>query len=645
LLALVPGCRDSADISTQTPVAAAARGPLAAVAGTPVHARGQAPPTGDTPRSVPDWIADAVFYQIFPERFRNGDRSNDPTHDSLEFPDLVPKSWAITPWTSDWYARAAWEREAGDNFYENGVFNRRYGGDLQGVLDKLNYLVDLGINTIYFNPVFYGRSLHKYDSTSMHHIDPYFGPDSAGDLELMAKETADPASWRWTAADRLFLKLLNEAHRRKIRIIIDGVFNHTGRDFFAFVDLRKQQQASPYKDWYIVQQYDDPQTPKNEFRYKGWWGVDTLPEFADAPGGHDLHDGPKQYVMNITRRWMDPNGDGDPSDGIDGWRLDVANELPVEFWHAWNTRVREINPEAYTVAEIWDNARHFLQAGHFSATMNYYGFAYPVKGYLIDGKLAASDFGRQLKARLQEYPPALRCALLNLIDSHDTDRLASMIVNAGRQPYVQPGRFDYDVSERVSPRSDDQYDVQGPDAAQVRIERMVALMQMTYVGAPMIYYGTEVGMWGADDPGDRQPMVWDDLTYDDQASDPLGRPRRADPVRPNQRLHQFYRAVIRLREHFPVLRKGTFRPIAHDDPALFFAFERQLGEEALLVAFNRGDKPYRWKVPGSDQQQVGQIFCASGEPDKILTEQDAGDPVVTIPALDGVVLARRPREE
>ena len=164
------------------------------------------------------------------------------------------------------------------------MFDRRYGGDLQGVLDKLDYLSSLGINTIYFNPVFYARSLHKYDGSSFHHVDPYFGPDPVGDLKLMAQETSDPATWQWTAADKLFLDLLRQAHAREIRIIIDGVFNHTGRDFFAFADLRQRQADSPYRDWYIVQSFDDPATPQNEFRYKGWWGIDTLPEFADDDG-------------------------------------------------------------------------------------------------------------------------------------------------------------------------------------------------------------------------------------------------------------------------------------------------------------------------------------------------------------------------
>jgi len=150
----------------------------------------------DSLSTVGDWAKDAVFYQIFPERFRNGDPSNDPTRASIELAEQAPDSWHIMPWTGDWYARADWEKEMGDDFYDS-VFHRRYGGDLQGVIDRLDYLNDLGINTIYFNPIFYARSLHKYDGASFHHIDPYFGPDPDGDLAMIADEDGfDPASWR-----------------------------------------------------------------------------------------------------------------------------------------------------------------------------------------------------------------------------------------------------------------------------------------------------------------------------------------------------------------------------------------------------------------------------------------------------------------
>ena len=203
---------------------------------------------------VPDWARDAIFYQIFPERFRNGDPGNDPTRDSLELPVLAPESWKISPWTAEWYQRADWEKEMGENFYEHGVFWRRYGGDLQGVIDKLDYLAELGINTIYLNPVFHARSLHKYDGNSFHHVDPHFGPDPDGDFALMAKETSDPTTWHWTQADKLFLSLVQRGPLpRDIRVIIDGVFNHTGRDFWAFADIAKNQQKSPYLDWYTVE--------------------------------------------------------------------------------------------------------------------------------------------------------------------------------------------------------------------------------------------------------------------------------------------------------------------------------------------------------------------------------------------------------
>ena len=586
--------------------------------------------------TVPAWAADAVFYQVFTERFANGDPKNDPTRESLESPDSVPKNWKISPWTGDWYARADWERERGPNFFENGVFDRRYGGDLQGVINKLDYLAGLGINTIYFNPVFYARSLHKYDGSSFHHIDPYFGPDPAGDLKIMAGETSDPATWQWTAADKLFLEVLKQSHARGIRVIIDGVFNHTGRTFFAFADLQTRQAESPYRDWYIVQSLDDPNTPQNEFRYKGWWGVDSLPEFADDDGGKNLHPGPKQYVLDSTKRWMDPNGDGNPADGVDGWRLDVANEVPTGFWREWHAVARKINPECYTVAETWDDARQFLEGGQFSATMNYHSFSYPVKGFLIDESLAPSGAAKQLDDRRKEFPRAMQYAQQNLMDSHDTDRLASMIVNAGRRPYSQPARFDYDIN--VSPRYVKEYDVRKPTDRERRVQRLVALLQMTYVGPPMIYYGTEAGMWGADDPCDRMPMVWPEMKFDPQRADPLDRERTADAVEFDDGLFNFYRAAIAMRREFAALRRGSIEFVKSDDPAGFLGFQRSDGEETLLVGLNRGDAPYRWQIPLAAGETVEQVFTASGEVSRVAVEQGSEQATVTVPAIDGVVL-------
>ncbi|MFM9010441.1 MAG: glycoside hydrolase family 13 protein [Planctomycetota bacterium] len=589
---------------------------------------------------VPEWVADAVFYQIFPERFANGDPANDPTRESLEAE--VPASWAVSPWTGDWYARADWEKQLGPDFFEHGVFHRRFGGDLQGIIDRLDYLQDLGITALYLNPVFHARSLHKYDGSSFHHVDPYFGPDPAGDLAAMAKETSDPTTWQWTAADRLFLKLLDEAHGRGMRVILDGVFNHTGRDFFAFNDIRARGKESPYVDWYTVERFDDPATAANEFKYKCWWGVDTLPEFADSADGKDLHAGPKAYVLDITRRWMDPDGDGDPSDGIDGWRLDVAREVPVAFWRDWHTLVQSLNPEAYTVAEEWEEASKFLGDGAFDATLNYFGFSFPTKGYLIDSTMPAVKAAAEFHDRLDDHPPAMRYAMLNLVDSHDTDRLASMIVNAARRAYAQPARFDYDID--VTPRHHADYALRKPDARERRIQRMVALLQMTYLGAPMIYYGTEAGMWGADDPCDRMPMVWPEMTYAPQAADPRGGPRTADPVAFDKGMFDFYRAAIDLRKRCLPFRRGEIEFLPADDAAKFFAFRRTDGAEELLVGFNRGDEAYEWRVPTPQAATIQQAFIASGEVAKVVVKPDGDATVVTLPPLEAVVLrVNRPR--
>jgi glycosidase len=270
---------------------------------------------------------------------------------------------------------------------------------------------------------------------------------------------------------------------------------------------------------------------------------------------------------------MDPNGDGNPADGVDGWRLDVANEVPTGFWREWHAAARKINPECYTVAETWDDARQFLEGGQFSATMNYHSFSYPLKGFLIDESLAPSCAAKQLDDRRKEFSRAMQYAQQNLMESHDTDRLASMIVNAGRRPYSQPARFDYDIN--VSPRYVKEYDVRKPNDRERRVQRLVALLQMTYVGPPMIYYGTEAGMWGADDPCDRMPMVWPGLKFDPQRADPLGRERTADAVEFDEGLFSFYRAAIAMRREFAALRRGSIEFVKSDDSAGFLGFQRR----------------------------------------------------------------------
>jgi glycosidase len=355
-----------------------------------------------------------------------------------------------------------------------------------------------------------------------------------------------------------------------------------------------------------------------------------------------LHPGPKQYVLDSTKRWMDPNGDGDPSDGVDGWRLDVANEVPPGFWREWHVLVRGINPQCYTVAEIWGDARQLRDDGQFTATMNYHGFAVPVKGFLIDQVLPPSGAAHELDARRNVYPPAVQYVLQNLMDSHDTDRLASMIANAGKRQYEQPDRFDFDIG--VSPRYARDYDVRKPTDDERRIQRLVALLQMTYVGAPMIYYGTEAGMWGADDPCDRMPMVWPDATYEPQQAHPLGRERRADAVDFDESLFGFYQAAIALRSHSAALRRGIIEFVAADDEAQFLAFRRANEKESLLVGLNRGEKTYRWEIPVAEGTAIEQVFTASGDIGQFSIARPAGQAIVTIPGRDGVVLRIAPSE-
>lgn len=588
--------------------------------------------------SVPAWAQDAIFYQIFPERFRNSDPSNDPTRASLERPlDDVPTSWHVTAWTRDWYEQAGWERQMG-GFYDS-IFDRRYGGDLQGVIDKLGYLDSLGINAIYFNPLFWARSMHKYDGNTYHHIDPHFGPDPEGDFAQMEQETPkDPTTWHLTAADSLFFALLGKAHERDIRVIIDGVFNHTGRDFFAFRDLAEHQQDSEYADWYVVRSFDDPATPDtNEFDYQGWWGVETLPEFANNEAGTNLHPEVKQYVFDATAKWMDPNGDGDPSDGIDGWRLDVTEEVPIGFWIEWNRYVRALNPEAYTVSEIWQNASDFIEEAGFSATMNYWGFAIPVKAFLIDNGMPPSAFAMTLNNRRMAYEESMRPALQNLIESHDTPRLASMIVNRDPEDlHVEQAGYDRNASPRTYP----DYDVTKPDAGERRIQELVALFQMTYAGAPMIYYGTETGLWGADDPDDRKPMLWPNLDYEVETAHPLGLDRPADPVAFDPGLFSFYRDVIALRREHAALRRGDFRILQADDERRLFAYSRTHDGEALAMVLNRSEEAHSTRIPLPEALRGSYTLLFSTTEEDYRVQQDDEALLIEIPELSGLVLQR-----
>lgn len=538
---------------------------------------------------TPYWPRRVVWYQIFPERFRNGDPTNDPTLESIKgsWPHDHSSPWQIHPWTSDWYELQPYENENGRDIWFN-IQRRRYGGDLQGIIDKLDYLKDLGIGAIYLNPVFEAPSLHKYDGATFHHIDPHFGPDPSGDRELIKKEIPhDPSTWVWTSADKLFLKLIDEVHKRDMKIIIDGVFNHMGLNSWAFQDVVANQINSTYKDWFAIKSWDDP-IKGTKFDYEGWFGVKELPELRENENG--IVDGPKQYIFNITKRWMDPNGDGNPSDGIDGWRLDVAFCVEHQFWKDWRKHLKAINPEAYITAEIIEPIEDllpYLQGDEFDAVMNY-NYLFICSEYFLDDKTAISttEFDKQLKKLRDAFPDCVTYVQQNLHGSHDTQRMSSHIVNRDKYKIRNWG----DTFEKWKGSNPD-YNTRKPNFLEIQKLKLMLLFQMTYVGAPYIYYGDEAGMWGANDPCSRKPMVWDDLDYQNERllPDQSFKPDE-DEVKFDTEIFNFYRKIISIRNANSALQNGSFTTLMIDNVSNIYAFARQDDYQQVLVVLNKSDQ-------------------------------------------------------
>lgn len=572
---------------------------------------------------APEWARHVVWYQIFPERFCNGDPHNDPTAGRIQGRLNLKGRWKVSPWTGDWYERADWEKGLGPNF-RDGVFYRRYGGDLQGIINKLDYLQDLGIGAIFLNPVFDAVSLHKYDTSHYRHIDRFFGPDPVGDATIIAHENpSDPETWQWTAADKLFLKLIKEVHARGMKIIIDGVFNHTGTDFWAFRDLKEKQQASSFAQWYDVHSYHEPHANHpTEFDYKAWWGVKDLPEFREVDG--KLFPPIQAHIAVITRRWMDPNNDGDPADGIDGWRLDVPEENGMPFWTDWCSLVREINPQAYITGEIWDEkAVHWVNGELFTAVMNYQ-FAKTVQNYMIDRACSLEEFTGRLAKIRQNFPAEANFVMQNLMDSHDTPRVASMVVNPGRV---------YDTQGKP----EEGFEVRKPNAKERCIQRLIALFQFTYIGAPMIYYGTEAGMWGADDPDNRKPMLWPEFVYDDEKTHPLGRKRAADKNQFDAALHAWYKKLISIRNDYKVFQTGRYMELLIDAEQDVLVFARHQEEISTgIVIINRSEQERLVKVPltslDGTQESLTDLLTGQKYP---VSEQTIE---CTIPPVAGLIL-------
>lgn len=539
---------------------------------------------------VPHWAKTVVWYQIFPERYRDGDSSNNPTVADIEGadPQDPPKSWQIHPWGSDWYKLLDYEIDNGEQEMWKHILRRRYGGDLQGIIDKLDYLQGLGITGIYLNPVFQSPSLHKYDGESYHHIDPNFGPDPEGDRKLIATENPlDTSTWVWTSADELALKLINEAHKRGMKIIFDGVFNHLGYNSFAFQDVLKNQQNSPYKGWFIINSWDDTKTG-SKFDYEGWFGVKSLPELREDSNG--IVEGPKQYIFNATERWMNPKGKGSEF-GIDGWRLDVAFCIGHPFWKQWRKHVRSINSEAYMTAEIIDTpykVKPYMQGDEFDGEMNY-NFAFASSEFFFNPdpmSILATEYDSKLRELRELYPPGVAYVSQNLFGSHDSNRIGSHIVNRGIENFRNWGEY-FNTSIALN---NSEYSTRKPQTEDIELQKLFAIMQFTYVGAPMIYYGDEIGMWGGNDPDCRKPMLWKDISFEDEIYNANGSIHGPDKVEINQSLYAHYKKLIQIRNENTALQLGSFKTLLTDDENGILIFERIYKNEKLVIVINNSSK-------------------------------------------------------
>jgi neopullulanase len=459
---------------------------------------------------TPEWVKHAVFYQIYPDRFCKSDKMVHPPH--LKF-----KAWGSPP-------------------EEQGY----QGGDLYGVIEKLDYLKDLGITALYLNPIFSSASNHRYHTYDYYQVDPLLGGNEA----LRA--------------------LLDAAHERDMKVMLDGVFNHASRGFWQFHHILENGGDSPYIDWFTVHDYPLRPYPENgdlPINYDAWWNLPALPKFN--------YDNPdvQEFFLGVAKHWVDF--------GIDGWRMDVASEIEDhDFWRKFRTTVRESNPETYILAEIWDAAQPWLQGDQFDATMNYI-FAWATmsfcgantirqdydRDYMTFVPLDAPTFAQTFDEMFALYDWGINQVQFNLLDSHDTARALWIL---------------------------------GEDESALRL---CAFMQMTMPGAPCIYYGTEIGMSSPDDPCCRAAFPWH------------------EPETWNADLRSYYQAVIQLRHENPVLRTGNYEAWYAKDQV--FGFKRQLGDVHAIVFINTGDEDASISLPEGSWQpiwgdSIQQISARSG---------------------------------
>ncbi|MFH1681157.1 MAG: alpha-amylase family glycosyl hydrolase [Candidatus Eisenbacteria bacterium] len=477
--------------------------------------------------AVPDWVIDGVFYQIFPDRFFNGNKKNDPDFrepyykGKTSLPDGGTKNGEYYHLVKDWYDTAGLAKSPYRTDGRPDYFSF-YGGDLEGVREKLTYLKDLGATVLYFNPLHTAKSNHKYDACNYREVDPHFGGDEA------------------------FRKLVDAAHEAGIRIVVDGVFNHTGNCHYAFADCREKGKESPYWSWYEWRKWPLPESfaegEKASDYYDCWWGFGDLPNLnfdlsrpnvTEQTTTRVSEAEPNTQVLDeiraAVRFWLEELG-------ADGFRLDVANEVPAWVWKIFREEVRRVKPDALVIAELWGNAAGDLSALRFDATMNYRYFRDPCLAFFARGNIDAKTFDRQLAGGRLGYPLPSALAAMNLVGSHDTERFLTLAGGDTR-------RF-----------------------------LLAALFGATYVGVPHIYYGDEIGMEGGPDPDCRRPFDWRTLET----------PRGAA-------LRDRVRETLAIRRNHPAFRRGEFRTLLAEKK--IYAYARWTEEDRLVVALNSGGAP------------------------------------------------------
>ena len=631
--------------------------------------------------NVPNWAKEAIWYNIFPDRFYNGNHYNDPIFNEFgpeafkpnilheqnfveeykwEKSNNVISHFDRNRWTSDFREQTIWEKLGEREIDYSLKYARMYGGDLQGIKEKIPYMKELGINAVWLNPVFFSYQNHKYGANDFRHISPDFGTiktsgethgveinrnnkygnksyvDVLGNkattsselklLEVNLKgenrgkngygETEDPATWVWTESDLIMVDLIKEFHKNGIRVIFDGVFNHSSSEHWTFNMVLADGENSKYKDWYKFTDFGqhvpitDDMSDEQAFEtlianrkrtiYNAWGGFDSLPEF------NTFNQEYKEYIFNITRKWMcGPDGKESENwmedDGIDGWRLDVPNCLENQnFWNEWREVVKGSKKDSYITAELWGNASGDINGGNKFDTVMNYEWLKTVIGFFINQsreggvryKLKAQDFFNELREKRTWYPYQALQASQNLNGSHDTDRLYSRIVNdvigrnleEGKQLEKGYNGIRPDLASNYHPNTT--IDWRNSPIKPKDILKLISIFQMTYIGAPMLFYGDEVGMWGATDPYCRKPMLWKEFLYDNEKNPSHINQNEVYEQKVDSDLFEWYKKLIRIRLENKTLVYGKFREVFADNERDVIAYERVIEDQLIIVVIN-----------------------------------------------------------